>query len=169
MILSSTQSLHLCSFLSPGSGLKEWVCSALPASSKCIHNACTWLPTSRLPVYIHSQQEKKNSLNTSPQLLHWKTCWNCKRQKLWLLTDSGDWARYTVLQLLYFSQAYNYHTEFCQTLNIHLEKQLSAKDHWNARMVWSEAGLLAPRTLPVQSSALEYVPSGLVSAAHEPR
>lgn len=72
-----------------------------------------------------------------------------------------------MVQLLYFSQAY--HTEFCRTLNTHLEKQLSEKDHRNAMIVWSEVGLLVARALPVQSSGLEYVPSGLVSAAHEPR
>lgn len=43
---------------------------------------------------------------------------------------------------------------------MHPEKQLSEKEHWNARTVWSEVGLLVPRALPVQSSVLEYAPSG---------
>lgn len=101
----------------------------LPTHLKFIYKASTLLSTSPLPVHTHSQQEKKNSMNTSLQGLHWKTCWNCNSSEapgtvapysfLWL---SQTYAATTVL---YFSQAYNYLTEFCQQLNIHTEKQLS--------------------------------------------
>lgn len=51
--------------------------------------------TSHFPAHIHSQQEK---FNTSLQVLHWKTCWNCNQLSI---------RSYGCLQLLVLSQIYN--------------------------------------------------------------